>query len=68
VLGLVNFQHDLPNLPVDGITVRLRLPRAVRHIRQLPGGKVIPHRTQQGVVTFTAPRLRTLALFAVTHR
>ena len=68
VLGLVNFQHDLPNLPADGITVRLRLPRAIRSIRQLPGGKVIPHRTRKGVVTFTAPRLRTLVLFAVEHR
>ena len=68
VLGLVNFQPDLPNLPVDGITVRLRLPRAVRSIRRLPDGKVIPHRTKRGVVTFTAPRLRTLGLFAVNHK
>ena len=68
VLGLVNFQADLPNLPVDGITVRLRLPRAVRSIRQLPGGKLVPHRTRKGAVTFTAPRLRTLALFAVNHK
>lgn len=68
VLGLVDIQHDLPNLPVDGVTVKLRLPKPVRRIRQLPTGKTIPHRTRQGVVTFTLPRLRTLALVAIEHR
>jgi len=67
ILSLVNFQHALPNLPVDGIEVRLRLPRRIRRIRQLPGGKVIPHRVRDGVVTFTAPRLRTLAMFAISQ-
>ena len=68
VLGLVSIQSDQPNLPVDGIEVRLRLRRPVRSIRLLPGNRKIPHRTRAGVVTFTAPRLHTLALFAINHR
>lgn len=67
LLSLVNFQRELPNLPVDGIEVRLRLPQHVRRIHMLPGGKVIPHRTRDGVVSFTAPRLRTLAMLAVNY-
>jgi hypothetical protein len=52
---------------IDGIGVRLRLPGRVRSISQLPGGKVIRHRDRNGLVTFTAPRLQTLAMFAVNH-
>ena len=68
VVGLVSIQPDQPNLPVDGIEVRLRLGRPVRDIRLLPGNRKIPHTVKAGVVTFTAPRLETLALFAVNHR
>jgi len=68
LLGLVSIQHDMPNLPVDGVEVRLRLSHPVRSIRQVPNGKKVPHRTSGGVVTFRVPRLHTLALFAVNHR
>jgi hypothetical protein len=67
VLALLSFQHDQPNIPVDGIVVRLRLPCQVAAIRLLPAGGPVPHCEKDGVVTFTAPRLGTLALFAVDH-
>lgn len=67
VLSLVNFQHDLPNLPVDGIEVWLRLPQRIRHIRPLPNGKVLRHRARNGLTTFQAPRLEILAMFALNH-
>jgi hypothetical protein len=66
VLSLVNFQHDLPNVPVDGIEVRLRLPGRVRKIEVLPSGTSLRHHSARGMVMFTAPRLHTLALMAVT--
>ena len=66
-LSVLNFQAELPNLPVDGIEVRLRLPVRVYGIRQLPEGKVVQHRERHGVVAFTLPRLQTLAVFAVNY-
>jgi hypothetical protein len=68
VLSLVNFQKDLPNIPVDGIRVRLRLPGAqVMAVRLLPEGIEVAHERDAatGTVAFTAPRLETLAMFAV---
>jgi hypothetical protein len=64
-LTLVNFQKDLPNLPVEHIPVRLRLPGKVRRVAALPGDRTIAHDERDGVVRFTVPRLETLAMFAV---
>ncbi len=65
LLTLVNFQKDLPNLPVEGIRLRLGLPQRVRRIRALPAGKSIPFDDGDGVVAFNAPRLATMAMLAV---
>jgi hypothetical protein len=65
LLSLINFQKDMPNLPVDGVTVRLRLPAAVEEVKLLPGADRVPHRERDGVVLFTAPRLQTLSMFTV---
>jgi hypothetical protein len=67
VLSLVNFQHDLPNIPVENIEVRLRLPEHIRHIRQMPGGRIIRHTERHGLIAFTVPKLETLALFSLNH-
>jgi hypothetical protein len=65
VLFLVNFQPEQPNIPVDEIEVRLRLPERISLIEEVPSGNKIPHRTDNEGVLFTAPRLHTLAMFAV---
>jgi hypothetical protein len=66
VLSLVNFQKELPNIPIEGIKVRLQLgSEGVRSIAQLPGNKLIKHQKKQGATTFTVPRLETLAMFAI---
>ncbi len=64
-LSLVNFQKDLPNIPVTEIPVRLRLPENVMQIVELPGGRKVEHSEANGVVRFTVPRLETLAVFGV---
>ncbi len=64
-LSLVNFQKDLPNIPVTEIPVRLRLPANVMQIVELPGGRKVEHAEDDGVVRFTVPRLETLAVLAV---
>jgi hypothetical protein len=66
LLSLVNFQRELPNIPVDGIQVRLRLgDRQVKRIVQLPSGRAIDHRVQGDAVVLTVPRLETLAMLTV---
>ncbi len=67
LLSMVNFQHDLPNIPIDGIRLRLRLPRPVTGILHLPEGKPLRFQQRRGEVTFTAPRLHTLAMFGVEY-
>ena len=64
-LTLVNFQKDLPNIPVESIPVRLRLPEKVHRVVLLPGDRTIPHTEKDGAVSFTVPRLETLAMLAV---
>ena len=64
-LSLVNFQKDLPNIPVTDIPVRLRLPEKVVRVVQLPGDRRIQHTEADGVVRFIVPRLETLAILAV---
>jgi hypothetical protein len=64
-LTVVNFQKDLPSIPVDGIRVRLRLEGRVDRVMQLPGNQKIEHKEEANVVSFTAPRLETLAMFAI---
>ena len=65
-LTMVNFQKDLPNIPIEQIPVRLRLREKVHRIVLLPGNQVLPYTEHEGVVQFTAPRLETLAMIAIT--
>lgn len=65
VLSLVNFQKELPNIPVNGAEIRLRLPERVKAVRLLPHDRPIKHRTRGAVVSFTAPELRTFAMFEI---
>jgi chemotaxis protein histidine kinase CheA len=67
LLCMVNFQSELPNIPVDNVEVRLHLPHRVRSIRQLAVGRAVRHRQRNGVVSFIAPRLESLSLLAVNH-
>jgi hypothetical protein len=64
-LSLVNFQKDLPNIPVRQIPVRLRLPEKVHQVVHLPDSQVVPHADDGAGVRFVVPRLETLAMFAV---
>jgi hypothetical protein len=65
LLSLVNFQKDLPNIPVEGIEVKLRLATKLKSVTLLPDGKALKFRERSGVAAFTAPRLDTLLMCAV---
>jgi hypothetical protein len=66
LLSLVNFQRELPNIPVENTTVRARLPEGMlRRVARLPDEKVLEHHAKDGVVQFSTGRLETLAMFAL---
>ena len=67
VLSLVNFQHDLPNIPVDGMEVRLRLPQRVQSVQTLPADGSLPLRREGEAVTLSVPRLNTLLMFSINY-
>ncbi len=67
LLSLVNFQQELPNIPVEGIAIRARLPgETIHRVTRIPGQETIEHSLANGVVSFRAPRLETLSMFALT--
>ncbi len=66
VLGLVNFQPSLPNIPIHDIEITLRLGVPIREVKSLPDGELcLLQRQANHVTTFTAPTLETLRLFAI---
>ncbi len=65
LLSLINFQKDLPNIPIDDIRVTLRLPASVRRIKLLPQGQTLPHHFAEDAVTFAIPRVTTLAMVGI---
>jgi len=67
VLSLVSFQHELPNVPADGIEVRLRLPQRVHSASAIPSGRALRLRREGDRVVFIAPRLETLLILAADH-
>ncbi len=65
VVALADFQAQLPNIPIEGIKVRLQLGHRVKRIVQLATDRPISFSNQGDTIRFTAPRLETLAMFAV---
>jgi hypothetical protein len=63
--SLINFQKDLPNIPIDDIRVTLRQPASVRRIKLLPEGQTLSHHFAGDAVTFAIPRVTTLAMVAI---
>ncbi len=67
VLSLVNFQHDLPNVPLDNLAIRLRLPQRVQSVHTLPSNRGLRLRRDGDAVTFKTPRLHTLLMLGINH-
>lgn len=65
VLSLVNFQKELPNIPIDGMTCRVRLGAAPKTVRRIPDPAEVPSELRDGVLEFRVSRLETLAMYAI---
>lgn len=68
LINLVNFQKDLPNIPVDAIQVKFRLEgKTAKRLLLLPEGKPVPMNKGQDFVEFTAPNLETFHMLALEY-
>jgi len=67
LIGLVNYQKELPNVPVYGAWVDLRLPgRAPKACTLVSAGQALPFTFADGVIHFTVPVLETMEMVVVT--
>ena len=66
LLNLVNFQAELPNLPVEGIRIRVRTGgRNVQSVGVVPGGAELDFDQTEDYVSFAAPVLEDFLMLAV---
>ncbi len=66
VISLLNFQRDLPPIPVEGITVRARIgARKPARVMLAADGKPLAFTFGDGVLSFTLPRLEVFAMVVV---
>lgn len=66
LINCVNFQEQLPNIPVDGIAMKVRLGgRKPRQLLLLPEEKKLSYRAAGDAIEFTLPRLETFRMLAL---
>ena len=69
LINLLNFQAELPNIPIEGIKVRIRLDKKEpKRLIKLPEGKELAYETTKGYVEFISPRIETFLMFALDYR
>jgi beta-galactosidase GanA len=68
IINLLNFQKDLPNIPVDGIKVRVRVTGMTpSELALLPEGPEMMYSYWDDVVEFESPRLETFHMFSLEY-
>jgi hypothetical protein len=66
LVGVVNYQKELPNIPVHDLWVDLRLPgRAPRACQRVADGKALPFRFEDGVLHVDVPELETIEMVEI---
>jgi hypothetical protein len=65
---LVNFQKDLPNIPVDNLRVRLKLDgRRVKRLISLPDERKLNFELRDEFAHIQLPRLETFHMMALDY-
>ena len=68
VINLLNFQKDLPNIPVDGARVRVWMgEKHPLELNLLPEENPLPFEQKGEWVEFAAPRLETFAMLRLRY-
>lgn len=69
LVNLLNFQAELPNIPVEGIKLRIRLDKKEpKKLINLPEEKELAYESKKGYVEFISPRLETFLMLALDYR
>ncbi len=64
-MHFVNFQKDLPNIPVNGICARLAVPSQPVAVRLMPGGEELAFDYDGKRISFHLPTLETYRLVGI---
>ena len=68
LISLVNFQKDLPNIPVDNVFLKLRLNgKRVRRLVLLPDEKKLNFEMRDELIRVQVPRLETFHMMALDY-
>jgi len=70
LINLVNFQKELPNIPVDGIRMKIRLTEGQKPERLLllPEERELKFDCRKEHLEFTVPRLETFMMMGLSYR
>ncbi len=63
VLSLLNFQKEMPNIPVQGIRCRINVMENIQTVHQLAADRPIHFEKTETGIQFDAPKLETLLQF-----
>lgn len=69
ILNLLNFQSELPNIPIDGIKVRIKIKdKTPKRLILIPEEIELPFINKGGYIEFTSPRLETFLMFCLEYK
>jgi hypothetical protein len=63
IINLLNYQRELPNIPISDIALSVWLPdKKVKKLQFVPGGEAVPFTESEGCISFTVPQLKNFAM------
>jgi len=68
IINFLNFQEELPNIPISGITCRIKLEgKKATKLVKLPEEEEIPFELKGNYVEFKTPQLETFLMLALNY-
>jgi hypothetical protein len=67
VLNLLNFQQQLPNIPVYNSKVRVRNDKNIRRILHVPDETEVTFKEEQGFIEFNVPKLEIFQMYLLEY-
>lgn len=69
IIHLLNFQSELPNIPIDGIELRIWIGnKTPEQVSILPKDEVLEFMVENGYVEVTAPRLENYLMLSIRYK